>query len=446
MAAMTWWRIAGIALGCLSLPAWGLDLLTAYREALAKDANFQAARSTVAAARETLPQAFATLLPVVSASAQRSQNDTVNRQLVRPGQTNDVRTDYRAESGAISLRQPLYRKYNWANLSLAESQVAAAEAAFEKDRQDAGLRVAGAYFEVLLAQSQVRALQVQIEALAEQQKLAERAFTAGSGTRTDIDESRARALQARAALLEARNILANNRRALAAQVGTMPAALADIVPERLGLAPAQPATLEPWLQQMEAANPELATLRRQVEMARQDIERQRAGHHPTLDLIAARQYGSNESNISINVSYFTNYVGLQLAVPIFSGGGVSAMVRQAEANLDRARHLLEAGRLRLSVDTEKFFNGVAQGVDKVQAFEAALQSAELALDSIRKGAQAGTHTQVDVFNALQRVSETTRALAQSRYEYLSNRLRLAAVAGQLDDDMFARINATLGQP
>ncbi len=446
MRAKSWQCIAGVALACLSVPAWGFDLLDAYRDALANDASFLAARSAVAAAREALPQARAGLLPVVSASAQRSQNETVNRQRLLSGGTFDTRSDYRAESGALSLRQPLYRKYNWAQLSLAEAQVAAAEAAFEKDRQDAGLRVAEAYFNVLLAQSQVRALQAQLEALAEQQKLAARAFEAGSGTRIDIDESRARALQAKAALLDASNILDNNRRVFAALVGKSPPALADIAPARLGLAPPEPSALEPWLQQMEAANPELATLRRQVEMAAQDIERQRAGHFPTLDLIAARQYGANESNISINLSYYTSYVGVQLAVPLFSGGGISAAVRQAEANRDKARHLLEAGRQRLSVDTQKFFYGVAQGVDKVQAFDAALQSAEQALVSINVGARLGTHTRVDVFNALQRVAEATRALAQARYEFLFNRLRLAAAAGQLDDDLFAQINKSLGKP
>ena len=449
MRAKPWQRIAGVALACLTVPAWGFDLLNAYRDALANDANFLAARSAVEAAREALPQARAGLLPVVAASTQRTYNDTVIRQRdPLTGRTFDLppSNNYLAESGSISLRQPLYRKYNWANLSLAEAQVASAEAGFEKDRQDAGLRVAGAYFDVLLAQAQVRALQAQLEALAGQQKLAERAFAAGSGTRTDIDESRARALQAKAALVDASYILDNNRRTLAALVGKSPPALADVVPARLGLVPAEPLVLEHWLQQMEAANPELATLRRQVEMAQQDVERQRAGHFPTLDLVAARQYGASETTNTINTRYFTNYVGAQLSVLIFNSGGVLAGVRQAEANLDKARHLLEAGRQRLSVDTQKFFYGVAQGVEKVQAFEAALQSAEEALRSIRKGAQAGTHTLVYVLNALQRVAESTRALAQARYEFLLNRMRLAAAAGQLDDELFAKINSSLGQP
>ncbi len=445
MRARLWQRIAGVALACLALPAWGFDLLSAYRNALANDATFLAARSALAAVRENVPQARAGLLPQVSLSAQRTQNTTENT-TTQFGIPITRESRYSAEAGALSLRQPLYRRYNWAQLSFAEAQVAAAEAGFEKDRQDAGLRVAEAYFNVLLAQSQVRALQAQLEALAGQQKLAERAFAAGHGTRTDIDDARAQAQQAGAVLLDANFILDNARRTLAALVGTVSTALADVVPEQLPLLPPQPATLDYWLQQMEAANPELAMLRRQVEIARQDVSRQSAGHHPTLDLIAARQYGSNETNVSINTKYSTDYIGVQLAVPIFSGGGVAAAVRQAEANLDKSRFQFEAARKRLGVDTQKYFYGVTQGVDKVKAYEASLQAAQQAALSSRKGFQAGTRTQVDVLNALQRVADATRALYQTRYEFLLNRLRLAAAAGELDEDLLARVNTALGQP
>lgn len=447
MRAKRWQHITGVALACLTVPAWGYDLVNAYRAALANDASFLAARSALEAARENVPQARAGLLPQVSASTQRTRNQTdqlqTNQLVQRQAWTH---SSYPAESGALSLRQPLYRRLNWAQLSFAEAQVAAAEAGFEKDRQDAGLRVAAAYFDVLLAQSKVHALQAQLEAYTGQLKLAERAFAAGSGTRTDIDDARARVLQAKAALVDANYALDNSRRTLAALVGKMPPVLADVAPARLPLAPAEPAVLEHWLRQMEATNPELASLRRQVEMAQQEIEKQRAGHHPTLDLIAARQYGANDNINSINTRYFTNYLGVQASLPIFSGGGVSAAVRQAEANLDKARYQLEAARQRLGVDTQKYFYGVAQGVDKVRASEAALEAADQALISTRKSVPAGIRTTVDVLNALQRVAEATQSLAQARYEFLFNHMRLAAVVGQLDDDLFARINTTLGPP
>jgi TolC family type I secretion outer membrane protein len=437
-------RLVAALFACLSLPAGAFDLRDAYREALANDAAFLAARSALDAARENLPQARAGLMPQISATAQRTQNQTENTNLLVPNAT--VSRSYPAESAVLSLRQPLFRLYNWAQLSFTEAQVAAAEATFEKDRQDAGLRVATAYFDVLLAQAQVRALRAELDALTGQQNLAERAFAAGHGTRTDVDETRARVQQSRAAVLDADHNLENRRRTLAALIGKMPPPLADVAPARLQLAPPQPPGLDHWLNQMEAANPELASLRRQVEMAKQDIEKQRAGHFPTLDLIAARQYGQSENNVSINTRYTTDYIGMQLAVPIFSGGSVSAAIRQAEANFEKARQQLAAARQRLGVDAQRYLSGVAQGVEKVRASEAALEAAEQALVSIRKGVQAGTRTVVDVLNQLQRVGEATQVLAQARYEFLLNRLRLGAVVGQLDDDLVAGVNSALGAP
>ncbi|MBI4208029.1 MAG: TolC family outer membrane protein [Betaproteobacteria bacterium] len=441
-----WQCIVAAALGCATLSAWGFDLLDAYRDALANDANFMAARSALAAARENLPQARAGLLPQVSANAQRTRNSLDQRQTLPTGGTINRESSYTADSATLALRQPLYRRLNWAQLSFAEAQVAAAEAGFEKDRQDAGLRVAQAYFEVLFAQTRVRVLEAQLEAFAGQLKLAERAFATGAGTRTDIDDARARALQAKAGLTEANYALDNARRTLAALIGKPPPPLADVVPARLPLAPAEPAVLDHWLRQMEAASPELASLRHQVEMARQDIEKQRAGHHPTLDLIAARQYGSSDTTVTLNQRNIVDYLGVQLALPIYSGGGVSAAVRQAEANLDKTQFQLEAARQRIGVDTQRYFHGVAQGVEKVRAFEAALEAAEQAVVSSRKGFEAGTRTQVDVLDALQRVAEVAQGLARARYEFLLNRMQLAAVTGQLDDELITRINGALGRP
>jgi len=440
--------LAGLALVCLSGSAWGLDLLTAYRQALTSDATFLASRSNLEAIRENVPQARAGLLPQISANGQFTRNFLDQRQTVPgpAGGTLNREFYYGAESASLSLRQPLYRKANWASLSFAEAQVAAAEANFEKDRQDAGLRVGTAYFEVLLAQTRVRVVRAQLQAYEGQLKLAQRAFEAGEGTRTDIDDARSRALQARAALTEADFALNNARRVLGALVGRSADPLADVVPARLPLKPPVPATVEAWLQEAEGANPELASLRHQVEMARQEVERQRAGHHPTIDIIAGRAYGSNESASQINQRNTTDYLGFQVAVPIYSGGAVSAAVRQAAANLNRAQFLLDAARERITVDTQRNYYGVTQGIDKVRAFEAALEAANQSVVSTRIGVGAGTRTIVDVLNSVQRAAEAEQGLAQARYEFLVNRLRLAATAGQLDDNFFAEVNSTLGAP
>jgi outer membrane protein, protease secretion system len=440
-ARLSHW-VAGAALACLAAPAWSLDLLTAYRAALENDPNFRVAQNALAAVRENVPQARAGLLPQIQASIQRTENETVNRQRLVTGDTFDRRFSYDGDSRVLQLRQPIYRRYNWANLSYAQAQVAAAEAGFEKDRQDAGLRVTQAYFDVLLAEARVAVLQAQLEAFQGQQRLAQRAFEAGPGTRIDIDEARARVLQAEAALIDANNNVANARRSLSIFLGRMPPALADVAPDRLQLLPPQPMVLEHWTGLMDTANPELASLRGQVTVAQQDIERQRAGHHPTVDFIAARVHGANETNVAINTSYYTSYYGVQATLPIFSGGGVSAAVRQAEANLSRVRSQYDAARERIAVDLQKAFYGMAQGVDRVRASEAAVQAAEQVVLSSRRGVEAGTRTTVDVLNAVQRAAEASQALYQARYEYLVNRIRLAAAAGELDDKFFAKLNTS----
>jgi protease secretion system outer membrane protein len=437
--------IAAAVVACVTTPSWALDLLTSYRQALTSDATFLAARSNLEAIRENVPQAFAGLLPQVSASGQFTTNH-LDQKVPVAGGTFHREINYRADSANLSLRQPIYRKANWAQLSFAEAQVAAAEANFEKDRQDAGLRVAGAYFDVLIAQTRVRLLQAQLEAYEGQLKLAQRAFEAGEGTRTDIDDARSRALQARASLTEADYTLNSTRRTLAALIGRPAEALADVVPERLPLNPPEPATLDGWLQEADGANPELASLRHQVEMARQDVERQRAGHHPTVDFIAGRAYGSNQSSAEINQRNITDYVGVQVAVPIYSGGAVSSAVRQAVANLSRAQSLMDAARSRIAVETERSYYGVAQGIEKVRAFEAAVEAANQAVISTRIGVGAGTRTTVDVLNAVQRAAEAAMNLAQARYDFLQYRLRLAAAAGQLDDTLFASLNGALQLP
>ena len=129
-----------------------------------------------------------------------------------------------------------------------------------------------------------------------------------------------------------------------------------------------------------------------------------------------------------------------------SPNGATDIWRQAAANLNRAQFLLDAARERITVDTQRNYYAVTQGIDKVRAFEAALEAANQSVVSTRIGVGAGTRTIVDVLNSVQRAAEAEQGLAQARYEFLVNRLRLTATAGQLDDNFFAEVNSALGAP
>jgi TolC family type I secretion outer membrane protein len=438
--------VLGIGLA-LAGAANAFDLMDAYRLALTNDANFQASRASADAAREALPQARAGLLPQISISASRSRNNTEQTsQSVLTGQDVSREYDYMAKSAVLSLRQPLFRMGNVAQYYQAEAQVASAEATLEKDTQQLAVRVAGAYFDALVARDKLESIRAQKEAYAGQLALAERALAAGFGTRTDIDEARARLDMANAQEIDAQRNLDVAERTLASILNQrVPAAtLSRIDAQRLQLAGPQPATIDAWLAQAEELNPELNAIRANIEVAQREVDKGRAAHLPTLDLVASRSDSDSESNNTIGTRYQTSSIGVQLNIPLYAGGQVNSAIRQAQANLEKTRQQYEGGRRQLEVMVAKEYGGVEQGVARVKALEQALRSAEQALLSTRKGVQAGTRNSVDVLNALQQLASVRLDLAQARADYAMGRLRLKAAAGTLAETDVVEVNAWLG--
>ena len=145
----------------------------------------------------------------------------------------------------------------------------------------------------------------------------------------------------------------------------------------------------------------------------------------------------------VNTTFDNISFGLQLSVPIYSGGYVDSTVRQAVANLERARQALEAGRRDLSSRVYKEFRGVTEGILRVKAYEQAVKSAELLITSNRKSFQGGSRTIVDVLNAEQQKMVSMRDLAQARYSYLISKLRLTALAGEVNDEAMRSLNVAL---
>jgi protease secretion system outer membrane protein len=429
----------------LAGPVRAVDLLEAYRLATAGDAQYLAAQATAAAAQEALPQARAGLLPQISASASRSQNDTDQTTRDIFGQPVTKQYNYFATSAAVSLRQPLFRLGNVAHYLQAEAQVSSAAAILDKEGQDVAVRVASAYFDVLVARERCDALQTQKDAYAAQLAGAEHSSKAGFGTRTDIDEARARHDMAIAQEIEAKHNLKIVERTLAGILNQTikPETLATIDAERLQLEPPQPDSIETWLTQAEEQNPEMRAMRSNIEVAEREVDKGRAAHLPTLDLVASRSKSDSENNNTIGNLYWTSSVGLQLNIPLYSGGQVSSAIRQARANLERARQQYEAGRRQLAVNLTRDFGAVSQGVPRVRALEQALRSAEQLLLSTRKGVQAGTRNSVDILNAVQQVASARLELAQARATYAMGRLKLKASAGTLGEDDIATVNRWL---
>lgn len=425
--------------------AWGLDLISAYRKALANDAIYQAARATAEASREAIAQASAGLLPSIGYSNNRAHNSTTQTSIggAAGPQTRDY--EYLSKSEAITLRQPLLRLDRVAQYNQAKAQVAAAEATLEKETQMLATRVAGAYFDTVLAAEILNAIQTQKSAYDSQLQLVERSFAAGDATRTDVDEARVRFLIVAAQEIDAQSALSQAERALAAILGepvshTRLRRVIDDPP----IDPAQQAQrLDDWLQLAEAQSPALQALRYTLQAAEAEIDRNRAQHLPTADLVLAHSYSSSENNTSVGNTYRTDSIGIQLSIPIFSGGYTSSTVRQAIANRERARQQLEEALRQLRVDITKEFNALAQGEARIRALGKAEAAARQLIHSTKKGVQAGIRHLVDVMNAEQQLARAKADLARARIGYVLAGIRLRSVAGVLSEDDIKRINSVL---
>ncbi|MGE5737698.1 MAG: TolC family outer membrane protein, partial [Betaproteobacteria bacterium] len=337
-----------------------------------------------------------------------------------------------------------YRYANQVAYSQAVQQVEQADFTLASARQDLILRVATAYFDVLLAQFTVEVTESQKAAVSEQLAQAKRNFEVGVATITDTNEAQAKYDSIVAQEISARNDLENKRTALRAIIGRFPQDLKRLGP---GFEPTPPSpnSLDAWVDRALTDNLNVRIARYNADIATLEIERQRAGRLPTLDLVASAnaQAGSG----SVNTSAFNDQrqaaIGLALTVPLYQGGLIDSRVREALALQENARQNLEVARRNALFNAQTGFSGVNSAAASVKAFEQALVSAQTAYESNKTGQEVGVRTNLDVLNTQQNVFQTRRDLAQAYFNYLLGILRLKAAVGSLDEQDLADVNRRL---
>jgi TolC family type I secretion outer membrane protein len=417
------------------------DLLSLYREAVQADATYLTSQADTRARRELMPQARAQLLPNLSFSGSRNRN----RGEKEEGNYPERDVDYSGHNYTLGVRQALFRPSSYAAYKRSQAQVESAEATLEWATQDVGTRVGTAYFDVLLAEAELVVVKGQRDAYLAQLDYAQKSFQSGAGTRTDVDEARSHLDLAAAQAIELQYQLNHVRDALSAIVNRPLTALARLSPTRIQLAPPAPARVEEWIKTAEEVNPQVRSMTAAVDAAQRQVHQAFSGHLPTVDLVAQRTKSKTDSSLSTGTTtkYDNNMVGVQFNVPIFEGGGTHSGVRQAQAELDKAREQLEATRRDVGLQVRKAFDGVAQGTYWVRAYEQATASAEQALQSTRRGFQAGRRTTLDILTAEQNLATARRDLNRGRYQYVLSRLKLLALVGQLNEEEIGRFNTWL---
>jgi protease secretion system outer membrane protein len=419
--------------------AGAVTLQQAYEAALKNDPQYRMSFYDKESAKESRIIGRSYLLPSVSSSYSASRNvvDLTTRQQVDLGPLGIKTVEsvshprYLSHSSVVQLRQPILNLDGIARYRQGKVIAAQGEAAFESGTDEVTLRVLSAYMDALFADDQVALSKVSRDMYAEMMHVNQRLFEKGEGTKTDMLETQARLDIAEAQLTEAQDNAVASRETLAGIIGMDPGQL-DKLGGAFRPATVTPGSFEEWEKIARERNHELKTARLAVENARLEISKNRAGHYPRVDFIAAYSKGDNESINTYGQDTVNRTVGVQVNIPIYQGGAISATTRQAAAGYERAQSDLDARTSKIMVELRKAHSIVLSSVHKIEALEKAVESGKELMKATEQSIKGGVRINLDLLNAQQQLYTSQRDLAQARYTYLIGLLRLRAAAGTLD--------------
>jgi len=435
--------LAGAAFLSVSLGAQAISFSEALDAARSHDATYRAASYEYDAARMGVPIARASLLPSVSLNAGES-NITGSRRFPN-GQNQEVRLplDYSAPQAALQMRMPLFNFEAISAFRQAQAQVDVAEAVFRSQGMDLMDRLVSAYLQTLLADEGKRLVESQIKSYELQVLQTEQRLQRGEGTRVQLAQARAVLDVARTRLLEAEDQIGLARIRLERLTGVSNAIANALLP--LSAAePLFPSRLTDWLDLALRQSPTVQSRERNREVARQVINRQRAGHLPRVDLVASLSRSENDASNTVGQSTVLRSVGVQFSMPLFSGGGVSAGVQQAQSRSAQAEEELRSERDNVEIEVQRHFQATINGEKKVAAYVKALESTDLAARGALRALETGIGTLGELADAESIRFNAARDLVQARVDVLLSRARLMMRAGMQLGEVASGVDRSLG--
>ncbi len=442
--------IASVAPGIAS----AADLLDVYRLAAQSDPQLQAAEAALQATQELRPQVRSALFPTIALTA----NGGLTRQDIElsgagiAGDDTDGgdsfsgggRSDFDSSGYALTLVQPLYSRGTSAALRQADALISQADAIFSTAQQELLQRVATRYFEVLAALDNLSFARAEKIAIARQLEQSIQRFDVGLIAVTDVNEAQARYDLAVAQEIAAENQVDSAREALREVTGVYPENLALLI-EKTPLPTPDPSNIEEWAEAARAQNFQVIAAEFAAQAAREEIDRQRAGHYPSVDLVGTHAFSDSGGGRFGGSQIRDDSLILQLRAPIFQGGFVTSRTREAQFRFTQAREALEQQQRAATRQARDSYLNVLANISQVDALEQAVRSNESALAATEAGLEVGIRTAVDVLDAQRLLFQARRDLARSRYDYILETLRLKQAAGSLNPVDLEQINKWLRQ-
>ncbi len=415
-----------------------INFSQALKLAIQNDQDLQAAEFAYQSSLASRGISKAALLPQINLTGFTSQ---IGRDAVysTPGFNPAKNIDTTGYS--LSLNQTIYNHGIYKKLQQTDMAIASALAKVEAARQDLIVRLAGAYFNVLGAQDNLKFASAEKESIGKQLEQSKKRFEVGLIAITDVKEAQASYDTSVASEIDAQNILYAQLEALAVILGVYTndiSALKDDIP----LLIPEPANMLKWTESAENNNLSLKAARYDFQAAQKQVDANYAEHLPYLDLQAQHKYTNQDGGV-FGSEITDNTLTVQLTVPIYSGGGTNAKYNQAVALKEQARSLKEKAKRQALQQTRDAYLGVTSTIAQVKALKQALVSNQAAHEATQAGFEVGTRTAIDVLSTLRSVYGAERDYARARYNYVINTLRLKQAAGTLNTQDGEAINAFL---
>jgi outer membrane protein len=411
-----------------------MDLMEAYTGAKKSDPLFGSYVYEHEAARTLSKQGRSSLLPKIQivGSTSRYEFDTAPA----------AYQNYNGYSSGINLRQPIfnlpkfyeYRQYNIRE-TIGDLKFASAE-------QDLILRVAEAYFNGMAARQLLELIDTEKKAVSEQLEQAKRMFRAGVATITDVHDAEARYDLILSKEVENKYNLEIKIQALKRIVGIELDGL-SFLKEDTPLRVPEPESLEGWIEIGKKHNPILKSYAYKVDHNKEEFKKNKGQRLPTVDLVAGYSWTNTISEYVKTQMIAYRSIGIQVNIPVFSGGYISAKVEESQATFEQTKKEYENALLDDVQKLTEAFLGLKGSIVKIDSLLTAIRSASISLASNKKGLIAGVRTIVDVLNAERELDDVRGKLIQARYDYIMNMVKLKFYAGTLSEEDVLIINQWL---
>jgi len=427
------------------------DLLSLYQEALRNDSLLSSAQFQNEATQELIKQGKSLFLPSITVDASFDKRDKERKFLTSSLPSNDLlsgkKTNYNTYDYGVTVKQPLFNYSAYAQYKKILTQIDLSDKQLIKTQQDLIFRISKIYFETLLAKDQVDLFQYQRASIQEQLSKAEVQFEAGLISVTDINEAKTKKAIIEAQQIGAIQKLKIKKREIQLITGKLPGKLTPLNPvitftEVDNLA-------DNWILIAQENNLELQIKKDELKIAEREIDSRRSDHYPTIDAIANRSrnwdkggypYGAIKNE---GMRSYSDTIGVEISIPIFSGGMTSSKVREAVLLKSKLEEDVEYLRRGVELKVRDYYLSLQTNFSEISAYQQAMEASTLQLESTKLGFQEGLRNSVEVLDSQQILFNAKLNILESRYNYIMNLINLKLSSGMLSIEDLDEINKYL---